>query len=540
MISSPCKEEYTKLLSSPKASTSPYLGSGDDNSLLLKTPRLDMTRSNSFTITPSRPSSSTSNIMSLVDVDGRQQQQGSNPPHHHHRRDDSHVSFNTSPTSLHLLGGNDDSLILKTPRQSPTSLHHHHRHDSRGSTLFNTSPLSLLHRRDDSRTTFNTSPTSLNLNLTDMYSSIDIDNFFDDLVANSEMSPIASKPTTGSSDQGIVGSNTRQIQYQQQAMHSNTASSSTLYHHHARSNSLQMIKNDHTFLSGGLTSPLVDFEVDCPHQYGNYHHPTNTPPIQPFHVDYPSLTISSTTTAAVEVASNCAGGVGDSSCTPNNRRSTKKVKRSDDRLTSSDPLPRGSKTTKKTATSRKRSLPMPLLELKSSSSFPPAFPQGSITPSQGTLEMYDNELYRKLRDAPFQPSIISSSSTNNHLPRPLVPPDVTGNRLIVLHGPSESRDDHEIEDCVASKTYAFYKYLREIYPALDGCTYLLPGLQQHGGGRSSRNTNEECGNTNNNVLNNNLDRSGTMNISKVGSFVLGHTPGMSKSEKVCVKRIYML
>jgi hypothetical protein len=379
-----------------------------------------------------------------------------------------------------------------------------------------------------------------------MYSSIDIDNFFDDLVADSEMSPIATKPTTGSGDQGIIvgGSNTRQIQHQsQQAMNSNTVSSPTLYHHHARSNSLQMIKNDHTFLSGGLTSPLVEFEVDCSHQYGTYH-PTNTPPIQPFHVDYPSLTISSTTTtAAAEVASNRTGG-GDSSCTPNNRRSTKKVKRTDDRLTSSDPLPRGSssKTTKKATTSRKRSLPMPLLELKSSSSFPPAFPQGSITPSQGTLEMYDNELYRKLRDAPFQPSITSSSSSN-HLPRPLVPPNVTGNRLIVLHGPSESRDDHEIEDCVSYKTYAFYKYLREIYPALDGCTYLLPGLQQHGErerGRSSRNTNEECGDTNNNVLKNNLGSSGTMNISKVGSFVLGHTPGMSKSEKVCVKNIYML
>ena len=90
----------------------------------------------------------------------------------------------------------------------------------------------------------------------------------------------------------------------------------------------------------------------------------------------------------------------------------------------------------------------------------------------------------------------------------------------MLHGTSESREDHEIEDCVASKTYAFYKYLREIYPAFEGCIFLLPGLQQGGG--SSRNE-DSLG--------------GTMNISKVGSFVLGHTPGMSKSEKVRVKNM---
>ena len=81
-----------------------------------------------------------------------------------------------------------------------------------------------------------------------------------------------------------------------------------------------MIKNDHTFLSGGLTSPLVEFDIDCSHQCGNYHHPTNTPPIQPFHVDYPSLTISSTTTAAVEVASHRTSGGGDSSGGGDNRQ----------------------------------------------------------------------------------------------------------------------------------------------------------------------------------------------------------------------------
>ena len=475
---SPCKEEYTKLLTSPK-SPPPYF-SGNDNSPLFKTPRLDMARSNSFTITPSRQNSS-SNIMSMGDVDGGQV----GNPHHH--RDDSRVSFNKSPTSLHLGG---DSL-LKTPRQSPSL---HRRDDSR---TFNASPLSL-HRRDDSRTTFNTSPTSLNLNLTDMYSSIDIDNFFDDLVANSEMSPHAN-----TSDQGIVGSNIRPIQHQQLAMNSSTAtsSSSPVLYHHARSNSLQMIKNDHTFLSGGLTSPLVEFEVDCPHHYG-YYHPTNTP-IQPFHVDYPSLTISST--AAVEAVDN--RNCGDSSSP--SRRSKKRVKRTTDDRPSSDPLPRRTKKANST-----KSLPTPL-ELKSSSSFPPAFPQGSITPSKGTLEMYDNELYRKLRDAPIRPII-------SNLPLPLVPHDVKGNRLIVLHGTSESRDDHEIEDCVASKTYAFYKYLREIYPAFEGCIFLLPGLQQGGGGDSSRNE-DSLG--------------GTMNISKVGSFVLGHTPGMSKSEKVRVKNM---
>lgn len=477
MVLSPCKEEYTKLLSSPK-STTPYLGGFNDNSLLLKSPRLEMARSNSFTITLSRPSSS-SNIMSMIDVDGGGQQQGN-----HHHRDDSRVSFNTSPPSLHL--GGSDSLVLKTPRQSPG-----------------------LYHRDDSRTTFNTSPTSLNLNLTDMYSSIDIDNFFDDLVANSEMSPIASKPT-GSSE-GIVGSNTRQIQHQQ-AINNNTALSPILYHH-ARSNSLQMIKNDHTFLIGGLTSPLIEFDVDCPHHYGNYH-PTNTP-IQPFHVDYPSLTISSTT---AEVIANRVGG--ESSSTPS-RRSKKKMKRTADDRPSSDPLPRKTK-----KSNSMKSLPTPL-ELKSSSSFPPAFPQGSITPSKGTLEMYDNELYRKLRDAPIRPII-------SNLPLLLVPHDVTGNRLTVLHGTLESRDDHEIEDCVASKTYAFYKYLREIYPAFEGCTFLLPGLQQGGGGERNRGRNEDC--------DNNLNKlgGGTMNISKVGSFVLGHTPGMSKSEKVCVKTMRML
>jgi hypothetical protein len=99
---------------------------------------------------------------------------------------------------------------------------------------------------------------------------------------------------------------------------------------------------------------------------------------------------------------------------------------------------------------------------------PPLFDDDPVTdllhPLMGKLECYDGELYRKLRDALRAPVVA--------LLRPLMPDDAAGTRLTVMRGSTRSRDDYEIEDCVASKAYVYNKYL-----AFEGCRYLLPGLQ---------------------------------------------------------------
>jgi len=150
-----------------------------------------------------------------------------------------------------------------------------------------------------------------------------------------------------------------------------------------------------------------------------------------------------------------------------------------------------------------------------------------LHPSMGTLERYDGELYRKLRDA--RPA----AATIAPLPRPLVPDDdfaAGSNRLAVVRcRPSATCDAYEVEDCVASRAYACRKFLAEVQFAFEGCSYLLPGLRgARGGGGDDEIVAARGGGARGGVS----DWGGSINVSSFGSFVLGHTPGMGRSDKV--------
>jgi len=151
-----------------------------------------------------------------------------------------------------------------------------------------------------------------------------------------------------------------------------------------------------------------------------------------------------------------------------------------------------------------------------------------LHPSMGTLERYDGELYRKLMDA--RPAVAAPIAP---LPRPLVPDDdaAAGGRLAVVRcRPSATCDAYEIEDCVASRAYACRKFLAEVQFAFGGCSYLLPGLRGARGG-SDDELEAARGGAGGGVS----DWGGGINVSSFGSFVLGHTPGMRRSEKVSVE-----
>lgn len=146
---------------------------------------------------------------------------------------------------------------------------------------------------------------------------------------------------------------------------------------------------------------------------------------------------------------------------------------------------------------------------------------------QGNLEHYDPTLYKQLNSThPFP------ATSNAGLPPLVVPRDRAGNGISIIRG-SERRHSHvevkNVGSAVAAgdmaKMYAFYKFLREIYPALQGCQYLLPGLQQwHQGDKGELSLKGSYSDV---MASNGC----TMNVSKIGSFKLGHVPGMTIAEK---------
>ena len=144
--------------------------------------------------------------------------------------------------------------------------------------------------------------------------------------------------------------------------------------------------------------------------------------------------------------------------------------------------------------------------------------QSHHCPSKGTLEQYDAELYNKLKNTSLRSS--SSSSSLLHMPQLLVPDDRTGNRLTILR--DSSIVNYKLDDCVQSKTYEFYKFLREIFPALEGCTYLLPGLVKP----SRRMLSEDEEDAVQAMV------GPTINVSTFGTYRLGHVPGMTRAQQV--------
>ena len=106
------------------------------------------------------------------------------------------------------------------------------------------------------------------------------------------------------------------------------------------------------------------------------------------------------------------------------------------------------------------------------------------------------------------------------MPQLLVPDDRTGNRLTILR--DSSIVNYKLDDCVQSKTYEFYKFLREIYPALEGCTYLLPGLVKP----SRRMLSEDEEDAVQAMV------GPTINVSTFGTYRLGHVPGMTRAQQV--------
>ncbi|KAL7432608.1 hypothetical protein ACHAXH_001809, partial [Discostella pseudostelligera] len=128
-----------------------------------------------------------------------------------------------------------------------------------------------------------------------------------------------------------------------------------------------------------------------------------------------------------------------------------------------------------------------------------------IHPSNATLKKYDNELYHKLRNT--QPP------RDMTLPPRVVPSNLTGNQLVILQGSSKQHEHYRIEECVFHSTYSFYNFLREIYPALEGCTYLLPGLHQRrtAANQYSSRCEEDVGG---------IDMRSRIHVSSFGSFAL--------------------
>ena len=139
--------------------------------------------------------------------------------------------------------------------------------------------------------------------------------------------------------------------------------------------------------------------------------------------------------------------------------------------------------------------------------------------SRGTLQHYDNELYTKLSNTK-----VAKPSKTKSMKQLLVPADRLGNQLTILRGPTKSTSHYKLDDIVSYKTYEFYKFLREIYPVLEGCTYLLPGLVKRGGGRGSRMSLDDDDDDD--------DLGPTINVRSYGSVKLGHVPGMSQADKV--------
>lgn len=156
-------------------------------------------------------------------------------------------------------------------------------------------------------------------------------------------------------------------------------------------------------------------------------------------------------------------------------------------------------------------------------------------PSRGTLEHYDNELYNQLKTSTPPPS--QESSKQASLLQPLLVSHTTtqpgNNQLVILRGSKQTHSSYEIDDCASSfRTYEFYKFLREIYPALERCTYLLPGLLNHGD--SKRKSGQSLLLMNTPPDDEDEEEDGiAINVSRYGSFKLGHVPGMTKLEKVC-------
>jgi len=144
-------------------------------------------------------------------------------------------------------------------------------------------------------------------------------------------------------------------------------------------------------------------------------------------------------------------------------------------------------------------------------------------PSKGTFEQYDTELYNKLKNTSIERlSSSSSSSLLLQMPQLLVPHDKSGTRLTILR--DSSIVNYKLDDCVQSKTYEFYKFLREIYPALEGCTYLLPGLVKPSSGRMLSEDEEDAVQA---------MVGPTINVSSFGNYRLGHVPGMTRAQQVC-------
>ncbi|KAL7551202.1 hypothetical protein ACHAWF_014993, partial [Thalassiosira exigua] len=145
-------------------------------------------------------------------------------------------------------------------------------------------------------------------------------------------------------------------------------------------------------------------------------------------------------------------------------------------------------------------------------------PPPAYRSSRGAVERpHDSALRRKLRE------------TEPPAPRPLpllVPRDRKGNRLAIVRGSGRRHGDVEVAVRANAREHEFYKFLREVNPAFEGCRYLLPGLR--GGGSRGGST----------VGSRSLDDGGAargaqpvINVSSFGSFRLGHVPGMSRSEK---------
>lgn len=144
-------------------------------------------------------------------------------------------------------------------------------------------------------------------------------------------------------------------------------------------------------------------------------------------------------------------------------------------------------------------------------------------PSKATLEQYDNELYHKLRNA-HPPREMT-------LPPSLVPSVMTGNRLVTLQGSTKERKEYEIEDCVLYSTFAFYKFLHGIYPALERCTYLLPGLHQR---KAKDHNSSRLKKVKDGIdWRSKIHGRSKIHVSSFGSFEFGDMPGMIRPDKVC-------
>lgn len=141
------------------------------------------------------------------------------------------------------------------------------------------------------------------------------------------------------------------------------------------------------------------------------------------------------------------------------------------------------------------------------------------------LGRYDPEMEAKLSSPPPR-----GEKEGEAAPLPSLPsivgdgPDGRARRVAVRDGVARTTASTAPDS--PGRMYHIYKFLKEVYPAIGGCTFLLPGLaetRRRWEGKEDEDEEGEEGRDKNPCV---------VNVSGVGSYRVGHLPGMSVRDQV--------